>query len=46
MGSAAHGIGVSRLTEFGEEALTMGSVSMTLSAILGSFVCPLFALLI
>ena len=46
MGSAAHGIGVSRLTEYGEEALTMGSVSMTLSAILGSFVCPLFALLI
>ena len=46
MGSAAHGIGISRLTEYGEETLTMGSVSMTLSAILGSFVCPLFALLI
>ncbi|SDM49664.1 TIGR00659 family protein [Psychrobacillus sp. OK028] len=46
VGSASHGIGVSKLTEYGEETLTMGSVSMTLSAILGSFVCPLFALLI
>ncbi|MFJ7825099.1 LrgB family protein [Psychrobacillus sp. NPDC096623] len=46
IGSASHGIGVSKLTEYGEETLTMGSVSMTLSAILGSFVCPLFALLI
>ena len=46
MGSASHGIGVSKLGEYGEETLTMGSVSMTLSAILGSFVCPLFALLI
>lgn len=46
VGSASHGIGVSKLTEYGEETLTMGSVSMTLSAIFGSFVCPLFALLI
>lgn len=46
MGSASHGIGVSKLGEYGEETLTMGSVSMTLSAILGSFICPLFALLI
>lgn len=46
MGSASHGIGVSKLGEYGEETLTMGSVSMTLSAIFGSFVCPLFALLI
>lgn len=46
MGSASHGIGLSKLTEYGEETLTMGSVSMTLSAIFGSFVCPLFALLI
>jgi len=46
MGSASHGIGVSRLGEYGEETLTMGSVSMTLSAILGAFICPLFALLI
>lgn len=46
MGSASHGIGVSVLGEFGEETLTMGSVSMTLSAILGSFICPLFVLII
>ena len=46
VGSASHGIGVSKLTEYGEETLTMGSVSMTLSAVLGSFICPLFALLI
>ena len=46
MGSASHGIGVSRLGEYGEETLTMGSVSMTLCAILGAFICPLFALLI
>ncbi|WP_427138480.1 LrgB family protein [Psychrobacillus psychrodurans] len=46
MGSASHGIGVSKLGEYGEETLTMGSVSMTLSAVLGSFVCPLFTLLI
>lgn len=46
VGSASHGIGVSKLAEYGEETLTMGSVSMTLSAIFGSFVCPLFALLI
>lgn len=46
MGSASHGIGVSKLGEYGEETLTIGSVSMTLSAVLGSFVCPLFTLLI
>lgn len=46
MGSASHGIGVSKLGEYGEESLTMGSVSMTLSAIFGSFIFPLIALLI
>ena len=46
VGSASHGIGVSKLTEYGEETLTMGSVSMTLSAVFGSFICPLFALFI
>ena len=40
MGSASHGIGVSKLGEYGEETLTMGSVAMTLSAILGSFIFP------
>lgn len=46
VGSASHGIGVSKLTEYGEETLTMGSVSMTLSAVFGSFICPLFTLFI
>lgn len=41
MGSAAHGIGVSKLTEYGELTLSIGSVAMTLSALLGSFLCPL-----
>ncbi|HBT73554.1 MAG TPA: hypothetical protein DEB37_15295, partial [Lysinibacillus sp.] len=45
MGSASHGFGVSKLTEYGEQTLSMGSVSMTLSAIIGAFICPLFALL-
>jgi len=41
MGSAAHGIGVSKLLEYGELTLSIGSVAMTLSAILGSFLFPL-----
>ncbi|TQR07186.1 LrgB family protein [Psychrobacillus soli] len=44
MGSASHGFGVSKLTEYGEKTLSMGSVSMTLSAIIGAFICPIFAL--
>ena len=43
LGSAAHGIGVSKLTEYGEHTLSIGSVSMTLSAILGSILCPIVA---
>lgn len=41
MGSAAHGIGVSKLTEYGELTLSIGSVAMTLSALLGAFLCPI-----
>lgn len=41
MGSAAHGIGVSKLIEYGEVTLSIGSVAMTLSALLGSILCPL-----
>lgn len=44
MGSASHGIGVSKLSEYGERILSMGSVGMTLSAVTGSFICPLFAM--
>ena len=43
MGSASHAIGVAKLSEYGEQALSMGSVGMTLSAIIGAFICPLFA---
>lgn len=41
MGSAAHGIGVSKLAEYGELTLSIGSVAMTLSALLGALLCPL-----
>lgn len=44
MGSASHGFGVSKLSEYGERSLSMGSVSMTLSAIIGAFLCPVVAL--
>ena len=46
MGSASHGVGVSKLKEYGEEALSIGSLSMGLSAVLGAFICPIFAFLI
>ncbi|MBQ0139224.1 MAG: LrgB family protein [Kurthia sp.] len=46
MGSAAHGIGVSKLNEYGELTLSIGSVAMTLSALLGSFLCPIIVYLI
>lgn len=46
MGSASHGIGVSKLTEYGEKTLSIGSVSMTLSAILGAILCPIVAWLL
>lgn len=46
MGSASHGVGISKLNDYGEEALSIGSLSMGLSAVLGAFMCPIFALLI
>lgn len=45
MGSASHGVGISKLNEYGEEDLSIGSVSMSLSAVIGAIVCPIFALL-
>ncbi|WP_313891426.1 LrgB family protein [Psychrobacillus sp.] len=41
IGSASHGFGVSKLSEYGEQALSMGSVAMTLSAVVGAFICPI-----
>ena len=44
LGSASHALGVAKSTEYGELSLSMASVSMTLSAIAGSVVGPLFIL--
>lgn len=44
MGSAAHGVGLTKLKEYGEEDLSIGSLSMGLSAVLGAFIIPIFAL--
>lgn len=42
MGSASHAIGTSKAFEFGELTFSMSSVSMTLSAIFGSVLGPIF----
>ncbi|MEK4228582.1 LrgB family protein [Solibacillus sp. FSL H8-0538] len=44
MGSASHGVGLAKLKEYGEQDLSIGSLSMGLSAVLGAFLCPLFAM--
>ena len=41
MGSASHGVGISKLKEFDEETLSIGSLAMGLSAVVGSFLCPI-----
>lgn len=46
MGSASHGVGISKLKEYSEEDLSIGSLSMGLSAVLGAFMCPIFAMLV
>ncbi|QUW22445.1 LrgB family protein [Sporosarcina sp. Marseille-Q4063] len=46
LGSASHALGVAKSTEYGELSLSMASVSMTLSAVAGSVVGPLFILLL
>ncbi|MED7618718.1 UNVERIFIED_CONTAM: LrgB family protein, partial [Bifidobacterium breve] len=40
-GSASHALGTSKALEYGELAVSMSSVSMTLCAVLGSFFGPL-----
>ena len=42
MGAASHGVGISKLVEYGEEEVSVGSLSMGLSAVIGAFLCPLF----
>lgn len=45
MGSASHGVGVTKLKEYSEEDLSIGSLSMGLSAVFGAFLCPIFAMI-
>jgi len=45
MGSASHGVGISKLKEYDEKTLSVGSLAMGLSAVVASFVCPFFVLL-
>lgn len=46
MGSASHGVGLTKLKEYGEEDLSIGSLSMGLSAVIGAFVIPFVAMLL
>lgn len=46
LGSASHGLGVAKSTEYGELAISMASVSMSLSAIAGSIVGPILVWLL
>lgn len=46
LGSAAHALGTAKATEYGEVALSMASVAMTLSAIAGALIGPVLILLI
>lgn len=45
MGAASHGVGISKLIDYGEEEVSIGSLSMGLSAVIGAFLCPLFVML-
>ncbi len=45
MGSASHGVGLTRLKEYSEKDLSMGSLSMGLSAVIGAFIIPFVAIL-
>lgn len=44
IGAASHGVGLTKLKEYGEEDLSIGSLSMGLSAVLGAFIIPVFVL--
>lgn len=45
LGSASHAVGTSKALEYGELPFSMSSVSMTLSAILGSIISPIIAMM-
>lgn len=42
VGAASHGVGISKLVDYGEQEVSIGSLSMGISAIIGAFLCPLF----
>ncbi|WP_274309329.1 LrgB family protein [Solibacillus daqui] len=44
MGSASHGVGLTRLKEYSDEDLSIGSLSMGLSAVTGAFFIPILAM--
>ena len=46
MGSASHGVGLTKLKEYSEEDLSIGSLSMGLSAVVGAFIIPLISILL
>lgn len=41
IGSASHGVGLVKLKDYGEKELSIGSLAMGLSAVIGAFICPL-----
>jgi putative effector of murein hydrolase len=45
MGSASHGVGTAKLVDYGELDLSIGSLSMGLSAVVGAILCPIFVYL-
>ncbi|OCS93706.1 LrgB family protein [Caryophanon latum] len=46
IGAASHGVGISKLVDYGEEEVSVGSLSMGLSAVIGAFLCPLFVYIV
>lgn len=46
IGAASHGVGLTKLKEYGEEDLSIGSLSMGLSAVLGAFIIPIFVMIL
>ncbi|SET13192.1 LrgB family protein [Paenibacillus sp. NFR01] len=43
LGTASHALGTAKALEYGEEAVSMSSVAMTVCAIVGSIIAPLIA---
>ena len=42
LGASAHGIGTAKALEYGQQEASISSVAMSLSAVIGSFMAPLF----